>query len=776
MQKANPVANPIMELMDVSHNQFELEMEYQILLFEILLELQGTSNFFASFSEFEPKLAALLKCERIFIFKRGLKDHALRCDIRINHQPREIRLHLGTSSIAGFAALNQKAYRVKNVTHLSELAAIHKSLHHDPALESMLGISVRSLMAIPIIYETILVGVLQAVNHVDHQFDSLDLERGQAIVKMLAQYFHAELGMTASPYDQLVRQGVVTAEIVESVLAREAKSGASAAHLLMRQEGVPIHLIGESLENYYQVPFMCFDSNLEIPYHLVKKFNENYLKRQGWVPVEESDDSVTIVMQHPNDVARVIEIEQLFEGKSIQIRVGILEDIIKFLDYDEKTAARKNQNVQQIIEVAQQSTTEPTAPNPVAARSTPKEASEQRTRTIIDLVNQIILKAYQQGCSDIHIQPAKSPEQATIRYRIDGICRVVGRIPDQMIDHIIARIKIIANMDISEKRIPQDGKCLISFKNQALELRVATIPTSVSGRETVVMRLLSSAKPLPLSSLNLSNRNLKETRRLIQQPYGMFLVVGPTGSGKTTTLHSVLDQLNTDERIIWTAEDPVEITQPGLQQVQMNNKVGFNFATALRAFLRADPDVIMVGEMRDQETAQMGIEAALTGHLILSTLHTNSAPETVTRLLDLGVNPASCSDALLGVLAQRLVRTLCKECKIAASPTREELETLELLSEGNLYRAAGLEPPQLRLMKPVGCEACGGSGYRGRIGIHELLVNSHAMRSLIFHRAPVSEIRTLAIAEGMQTLLQDGLLKVVQGYTDLAQLRQVVGI
>ncbi len=775
MRSPTPVANPITELMEVSHNQFELEMEYQILLFEILLELQGTSNFFASFSQFEPKLAALLKCERIFIFKRGLKDHGLRCHIRLNNQPREIRLNLGTSSIAGFAALNQKAYRVKNVTHLSELAEIHKSLHHDPALESMLGISVRSLMVIPIIYETILVGVLQAVNHVDHQFDSLDLERGQAIVKMLAQYFHTELEMTASPYDQLVRQGVVTAEIIESVLAREAKSGASAAHLLMRQEGIPIHLIGESLENYYQVPFMCFDSNLEIPYHLIKKFNENYLKRQGWVPVEESEDSVTIVMQRPNDVARIIEIERLFEGRSIQIRVGILEDIIKFLDYDEKTVARKNQNVQQIIEVAQQNTADPANPTIINA-AIPKEATEQRTRTIIDLVNQIILKAYQQGCSDIHIQPAKSPEQATIRYRIDGICRVVGRIPNQMIDHIIARIKIIANMDISEKRIPQDGKCLISFKNQALELRVATIPTSVSGRETVVMRLLSSAKPLPLSGLNLSNRNLKETRRLIQQPYGMFLVVGPTGSGKTTTLHSALDQLNTDERIIWTAEDPVEITQPGLQQVQMNNKVGFNFATALRAFLRADPDVIMVGEMRDQETAQMGIEAALTGHLILSTLHTNSAPESVTRLLDLGVNPASCSDALLGILAQRLVRTLCKECKVSTTPTRDDLEILELLFDGDLYGALGLEPQQVKLMKPVGCEACGGSGYRGRIGIHELLINSPAMRPLIFHRAPVGEIRALAIAEGMQTLLQDGLLKVVQGHTDLTQLRQVIGI
>ena len=287
------------------------------------------------------------------------------------------------------------------------------------------------------------------------------------------------------------------------------------------------------------------------------------------------------------------------------------------------------------------------------------------------------------------------------------------------------------------------------------------------------MRILASNKPLPLDKLNFSERNLRETEKLVERPHGIFLVVGPTGSGKTTTLHAILSHINTHERKIWTAEDPVEITQPGLQQVQMNPKAGLTFATALRSFLRADPDVIMIGEMRDKETAEAGVEASLTGHLVFSTLHTNSAAETVTRLLDLGIDPISFSDAFLGVLAQRLVRTLCDKCKQPYTPEEEELILIRRYYSEERFAELKVDPATATLQKAVGCPACDNTGYRGRTGIHELLVSSHTMKDLIYHKATADEIQKLSIVEGMRTLMQDGIAKMFKGQTDLAQIRKV---
>ena len=431
----------------------------------------------------------------------------------------------------------------------------------------------------------------------------------------------------------------------------------------------------------------------------------------------------------------------------------------------------------------------------VVARGEAEEetAIEQSDNSLVRLLNSMVSEAQSQGASDIHIETRPGREKVRIRFRKDGQLRTYMELPHTYRHAILARLKIMCELDISERRKPQDGK--INFgkfvQGSKLELRVATIPTT-GGLEDAVMRLLSSSKPLPLEQLNLSPSNFERFRRAVTRPYGLLLCVGPTGSGKTTTLHSALSVINTPERKIWTAEDPVEITQAGLRQVQVNPRIDWTFAKALRAFLRADPDVIMVGEIRDKETAQVAIESSLTGHLVLSTLHTNSAPETVTRLLDMGMDPFNFADALLGVLAQRLVRRLCTHCRAAreASPEEEDelvqdyLYALDRVPNAPAPEALladwrtrfgsdghGGKGSRLVLYRCVGCEHCADSGYRGRAGIHELMMVSRQMRHLVQTGARSDDLQRQALGEGMRTLRQDGIEKVLAGVTTIEEVR-----
>jgi type II secretory ATPase GspE/PulE/Tfp pilus assembly ATPase PilB-like protein len=336
----------------------------------------------------------------------------------------------------------------------------------------------------------------------------------------------------------------------------------------------------------------------------------------------------------------------------------------------------------------------------------------------------------------------------------------------------VSRIKIMAGLDIAERRKPQDGKIRFQLADRSIELRAATIPTAGAGNEDIVLRILAAEEPIPLDRLKMTARNLREFRSLLDKPYGLILCVGPTGSGKTTTLHSALGAINTPDRKIWTAEDPVEITQHGLRQVQVNAKIGFTFAAAMRAFLRADPDVIMVGEVRDHETAEATIEASLTGHLVLSTLHTNSAVETVTRLLEMGIDPFNFADSLLGVLAQRLARTLCTQCRQSYHPLKEEYDALAHgFGEEAFARLEIAYNDKFLLYRSKGCAACRDTGYKGRIGLHELLLVTDEIKKLIHTRATVAELSKVALAQEMTTLVQDGVLKVLQGVTDYAQVR-----
>jgi type II secretory ATPase GspE/PulE/Tfp pilus assembly ATPase PilB-like protein len=332
----------------------------------------------------------------------------------------------------------------------------------------------------------------------------------------------------------------------------------------------------------------------------------------------------------------------------------------------------------------------------------------------------------------------------------------------------------MASLDIAERRKPQDGKIKFKMSDKEIELRVATIPTA-GYNEDVVMRILAASEPLPLDKMGFSDRNLKELKRISEFPYGIILCVGPTGSGKTTTLHSVLGNVNEPEWKIWTAEDPVEITQYGLRQVQVQPKIGFTFAMAMKAFLRADPDVIMVGEMRDKETAETGIEASLTGHLVLSTLHTNSAVETVTRLLDMGCDPFSFADAMLGVLAQRLAKRLCKDCKEKYHPTQAEYDEIVAAYGKSWWDKHGRPAynDQFMLYRPKGCDTCNRGGFKGRVGLHELMIGTDNTKKLIQQKAKTEELLHATMEDGMTTLVQDGIEKTLNGLTTFKEVKAV---
>jgi type II secretory ATPase GspE/PulE/Tfp pilus assembly ATPase PilB-like protein len=412
----------------------------------------------------------------------------------------------------------------------------------------------------------------------------------------------------------------------------------------------------------------------------------------------------------------------------------------------------------------------------------------------VKLVNKVIIDAYQQGASDIHIEPYPGKAKTEIRFRRDGSLMPYIQVPASCRNALAARLKIMCDLDISERRKPQDGK--IKFKKFGpldIELRVATIPTA-GGVEDIVMRILAAGEPIPLDKLGLSKRNHQQCVAAIEKPYGLFFVCGPTGSGKTTTLHSVLGYLNKPDTKIWTAEDPVEITQKGLRQVQVNKKAGLEFSIVMKAFLRADPDIIMVGEMRDKETVSTGIEASLTGHLVFATLHTNSAPESIIRLLDMGMDPFNFADALLGILAQRLAKRLCGKCKEPHPATDEEINalldeySLELLNTESWKKDAkgerakvlefwtkefGDSSGRLVVHNAKGCDTCGGTGYKGRVGLHELLIGTDKVKKDIQEHARVAQMFATALEEGMRTLKQDGIEKVLMGITDIKQVRAV---
>jgi len=751
----------------------ELQLQFQKKLNNITNKIHSAKDTNDILLNLQNDILGLFDADRITIYVvDGLKKQIV-SRLKTGTEIAEYRVSIDNSSISGYCASTGKMVNIRNAYDDNELKRINAELGFNKSFDQKTGYRTTQVLVAPIVYNKYLLGVIQLINKknggiftVDDQTSVMEIAK----VLGLAFFNNQKILQKKKPtkYDFLITNNIITDKDMEKAMGEARRLKKPVESVLMNEFNVLKEDIGRSLSEFYKTRFIPFNNKMVIPGELLKGLKVNFLRNNMFVPVSQSGDKVVVAMENPDFLPARDTIKRLIPGREFEYCVSLREDILQMIDmfFDVKRTdfLESTGSIEDLLGQLEASGDDDFED---------MERVSEEDGTIVQLVNKMILDGYSRNASDIHIEPRPGKANSVIRFRIDGACQVYQTIPYTYKQAIVSRIKIMSDLDIAERRLPQDGK--IKFRKYApldIELRVASIPTA-GGTEDIVMRILAAGEPIPLDKMGMSERNFKVFLDMISKPYGIVLVVGPTGSGKTTTLHAALHHINKPETKIWTAEDPVEITQEGLRQVQVHPKIGFDFATAMRSFLRADPDVIMVGEMRDHETVATGIEASLTGHLVFSTLHTNSAPETITRLLDMGMDPFNFADAMLGVLAQRLVRTLCKDCKKPYTPTRDEYDHLVRAYEGDFDKLGYPYSKDLVLHKANGCSKCNNTGYRGRTGLHEILVGTHEMQDKIQVRSRMEEIREQAVKDGMTTLMQDGIRKVFLGETDFMQVRKV---
>jgi len=777
-------------------------LEVQVLQ-EITELIYGSGNVKETLTDLQDSLLGLFNADRVTVYVVNMSAKEVYSLFKVGDEISEIRVPISESSIAGYVAKTGRGVNIRNTYDDQEVRAIDPYLKFDKSWDDRSGYRTIQMLALPIRFNGFRMGVVEIINKTDGDyFTPKDGELAKQIAEVLGKPLYNRHRSSAydrrsgldrrmlddirytSPerrsrvdrrkrrdrrkrerrkLDYLVESRLITREEMAKVVFDARSSGIDIEQLLLKRPEISKRDLGAALSDFYKTKYVAFDDSRPIPGELLRNLKPSYLRSNLWVPLARENGTVTVLMDDPRHLIKRDMVFSLLRTNNVEFYVGLKEDILQFLDYFYGSPLER------------------TAIDDILSRTEEEEDLEaeedfvtETDSVIVQFVNKMINDAYNKRASDIHVESYPGRQTAEIRFRIDGVCIPYQTVPCQYQRGVVSRLKIMAEMNIAEKRLPQDGKIRYKkYGGKDIELRVATLPIA-GGVEDVSMRILASSGPIPLESLGLSNENLQQFKQLIEMPYGIVLVVGPTGSGKTTTLHAALAIINRPECRILAAEDPVEITQKGLRQLQVKPKIGLTFANAMRAFLRCDPDVIMVGEIRDQETARIAIEASLTGHLVFSTLHTNNAPETVTRLLDMGIDSIYFADALLGVLAQRLARILCEECKEPFHPTEEEIQKLAREygeAEFKLLKLA--HTPHFTLYRAKGCDRCYNTGYHGRIAIFELLTGSDEIKRLIQLRRPTREIRNQARKEGMVTLKQDGILKVLQGITDFAEVQKV---
>ena len=777
-------------------------LEFTKSLNHVTNKIHATSNIDEIMLDVSKDICTLFNADRLTVYVVGDDNVSLVSKVKTGlNSFKDLKLPIAEQSVAGYVAMHKKLLNIKDVYDEQELNKYSSHLRFLQEVDRRTGYRTKQMLVAPITdaQNSDLLGVIQVINNKDGiPFSNLVeegvLELAQTMAVALRQ--RREKIIVKTRYDYLVTGAVLSAAEFELATRTARRKGLDIEEVLFDEFQVSVAAMGKALSSFFGVAYEPFKPERIKPSDLLRNLKREYVESSHWLPIEETQEGVVILTTDPERIQASRVVNNIFPRNRLVYKVCSQREFRQTLDAfygsggsvsSSVGVAMDESSMDDLLSSLGDDEEEQTA-------ITQEDVNAAADNELVKLVNKIIVDAYRMGASDIHVEPQPGKGKTHIRLRKDGSLLNYIEVPSTYRNALVTRIKIMCDLDISEKRKPQDGK--IKFKKFGpldIELRVATIP-SQGGVEDVVMRILASGEPLPLEKMGFSTRNSELIHETVSKPYGLFFVCGPTGSGKTTTLHSILKYINKPETKIWTAEDPVEITQKGLRQVQINKKAGLDFPTIMRAFLRADPDVIMVGEMRDKETVSIGIEASLTGHLVFATLHTNSAPESILRLLDMGMDPFNFADALLGILAQRLAKRLCGDCKKPHIASTDEMNDFLVEYSDELRHTAvwkkdavaarkalneewiklfANDKKQFTLYSPVGCEKCAGTGYRGRVGLHELLIGSDPVKKAIQEHARVAELLAIALDEGMHTLKQDGMEKVLQGITDMHQIRAV---
>ncbi len=768
-------------------------LAFQKQLQAVTNKIHATNNVDEIMLEVSADVCALFNADRLTIYSVGDDKQSIVSKVKTGlNSFKDLKLPIAEHSLAGYVALAKKAINIKDCYDDGELRAINPNLRFLQEVDKRTGYRTKQQLVAPITEQgsNELIGVIQIINNkAGVPFGVLAEEGVAELSQTLAIAFRQRLKpqLVKTKYDYLIADAVLSAGEFELASRQARKKAIDVEQVLVDEFQVKIPAIGAALAKFFGVPYEAFKQDRVRPLDLLKNLKREYVESNQWLPIDESKEGLVVLCLDPERIRSSRIASNVFPKARLVYKVTTQKEFKESVNqfYGAEAPGADSGDIGDILSGMDEDTPMESADS--------DEVSAAADNELVKLVNKVIIDAYNQGASDIHIEPYPGKAKTEIRFRKDGSLGPYIEVPASYRAAIVARIKIMCDLDISEKRKPQDGK--IKFKKFGpldIELRVATIPTA-GGVEDIVMRILAAGEPIPLEKMGFSPRNIEQLQAAVSKPYGLFFVCGPTGSGKTTTLHSVLKYLNTPDTKIWTAEDPVEITQKGLRQVQVNKKAGLDFAVVMRAFLRADPDIIMVGEMRDKETTGTGIEASLTGHLVFATLHTNSATESIIRLLDMGMDPFNFSDALLGILAQRLAKRMCS-CKQPYTPEPAELTSFlreycdELMNTQRFktdpkaamevvykewVKLYGNDKGQLSFYKPVGCDKCGGSGFKGRCGLHELLIATDKLKKLIQEHARVAEMLAQCLEDGMRTLKQDGMEKCLTGVTHIKEVRAV---
>jgi type II secretory ATPase GspE/PulE/Tfp pilus assembly ATPase PilB-like protein len=778
-----------------SQTDVGVRLAFQKQLQAVTNKIHATNNIDEIMLEVSADICALFNADRLTIYSVGEDKQSIVSKVKTGlNSFKDLKLPIAEHSLAGYVALSKKPINIKDCYDDTELRAINPNLRFLQEVDKRTGYRTKQQLVAPIVEQgtSELIGVIQIINNkAGAPFGALADEGVHELAQTLAIAFkqRQKPQVVKTKYDYLIADAVLSAGEFELASRQARKKALDIEQVLTDEFQVKIPAIGAALSKFFGVPYEAYKSDRIKPGELLKNLKREYVESNQWLPVDEGKDGLVVMCLDPERIRSSRIAANVFPKARLLYKVTTQKEFKETVNqfYGADAPGADSGDIGDIL-----SGMDDEAPE-MAEGAAADEASAASDNELVKLVNKVVIDAFNQGASDIHIEPYPGKAKTEIRFRKDGSLGPYIEVPASYRAALAARIKIMCDLDISEKRKPQDGK--IKFKKFGpldIELRVATIPTA-GGVEDIVMRILAAGEPIPLEKMGFTPRNLEQLQNAVSKPYGLFFVCGPTGSGKTTTLHSVLKYLNTPDTKIWTAEDPVEITQKGLRQVQVNKKAGLDFAAVMKAFLRADPDIIMVGEMRDKETTGTGIEASLTGHLVFATLHTNSATESIIRLLDMGMDPFNFADALLGILAQRLAKRMCS-CKQPYTPEPAELtaflrEYCEELMNTPRFKADpkgametvykdwvklyGNDKGQLTFYKPVGCDKCGGSGFKGRCGLHELLIATDRLKKLIQEHARVAEMLALCLEEGMRTLKQDGMEKCLTGVTHIKEVRAV---